>query len=266
VINLPGKIRYDYEGAFHHIICRGNNGKFIFLSNQAKEKYLDIMVKYREDYGIKLLAYCMMDNHIHLLIKSGEEHIGKYMHAVQLAYSKWYHKVNKSYGQVFSGRYKNCRCDRVSYFYNLLRYIHKNPVDAGLVSTCSYRYSSYDQILSGDGIIDFDIVYDLLGDNPMEVFLDIMNRSEEVDIENAVKKLTFEEARTESKLHRFLDILDYDIKSVQGQKIEPYFKSLRQKMVPVIYSKLNYKVTMIAECLDVSEAHVYKLLRNNRQC
>jgi hypothetical protein len=202
-----------------------------------------------------------MDNHVHLLIKSGREHIGKYMHDVQLAYSKWYHKVNKSYGQVFSGRYKNCRCDRVSYFYNLLRYIHNNPVDAGITATRSYRYSSYDEILSGEGIIDIDVVYDLLGDDPIVVFLDIMNRSEEDDVEKAVKQLTLQEAKTESKLHRFLDILDYDIKSVQGQKIEPYFKNLRQILVPVIYSKLNYKATSIANYLDVSEAYVYKLLK-----
>jgi REP element-mobilizing transposase RayT len=126
---MPRKPRIEYPAAFYHIMCRGNNDEFILT--EEKPEYIRILEKYKERYKFKIYAYCIMDNHVHLLIETGEKPISKIMQGIQQSFIQYYNKKYNRSGHVFQQRYKAQLCDKERYIWQLIKYIHYNPVEAG---------------------------------------------------------------------------------------------------------------------------------------
>jgi REP element-mobilizing transposase RayT len=124
----------------------------------------------KERYQFYLYAYCLMTNHYHLLIETKLANISKIMHYINGSYTIYYNISHRRCGHLFQGRYKSIVVDRASYFSELSRYIHLNPVRAGVVEhPAEYRWSSYRGYLGGrDDYIDVDQVRNYLGMNIRE--------------------------------------------------------------------------------------------------
>jgi len=254
--------RVDYCGAFHHIMCRGNNGNFIFNDRASKEFYLLTVEEYKAMYDVKLLAYCVMSNHVHLLVQSGKLPIGEFMRIVQTTFSKWYHKQNNSYGVVFSGRFKSICVNCSGYYYNLLRYIHLNPVKDGLSSTLAYPYSSYNDYMSGKGIIDFPEAFGIIGDAHSSVkkrFIDILNRDEKSVILEAIQKLRVDLLFPMEQLDALMVLLDYDKTYMLGHDQPPYYRELRALLIRTIRSEMTISTNYLSIYFKISKTHLYKL-------
>ena len=130
---MTRKSRYHVPGAFYHVMLRGNDGQEIFFSDADRCRMCLLIQQGVERYGHRIHAFCFMSNHIHLLLQVGDIHISKIMHNLAFRYSQ---KTNRQYskiGHLFQGRFKACLVEETSYFLRLLRYIHMNPVRAGLV-------------------------------------------------------------------------------------------------------------------------------------
>jgi putative transposase len=115
---------------------------------------------------VSLYAYCLMPNHVHLLIQTVDAPLSKFMQGVQQSYTQWFNRTYEKVGHLFQGRYKAIICDREEYLTTLVRYIHLNPVRAGLVDDpARYPYSGHAAYLTGDGreLIDSTPVLSLLG-------------------------------------------------------------------------------------------------------
>ncbi|MDD2402348.1 MAG: transposase [Clostridia bacterium] len=140
---MARKTRIHYEGALYHVICRGNNKEYVFKEDKNKEKYLQLIRKYKEKYSFKVYAYCIMGNHVHMLIEVGNIPLNKIMQGVQQAYTYYYNKRNNRSGHVFEQRYKAILCDKEEYLLALIRYIHQNPVRAGIKEGLNYQYCSH---------------------------------------------------------------------------------------------------------------------------
>jgi REP element-mobilizing transposase RayT len=137
-------LRVEYEGAVYHIMSRGNRAEFIFKEDSDKEYFLRILQKATEKYGIEMYAYCVMGNHYHLLIGSPYGMLSKVMHAVQSSYGSYQQRERGWIGHVFAGRYKSLCVQKEGYLLELSRYIHLNPVRAGIVKEPEeYLWSSY---------------------------------------------------------------------------------------------------------------------------
>jgi putative transposase len=154
------RIRTEYDGAFYHINQRGNNRKAIFLDPEEKAFYLDLVSKYKKQYAFKLLGYVLMDNHYHLLIQAGPEPLNKIMHRINSLYSRFYNKKNDHSGHVFSDRYAAGLIQDERYLFSVLRYIHWNPVRAGLSPDAeSYKWSSDRAYRNNkDPLVDVDYI------------------------------------------------------------------------------------------------------------
>ncbi|MDI6732685.1 MAG: transposase [Planctomycetota bacterium] len=128
----------------HHIIQRGNNRQKVFFAVDTRRKYLDMLKDYAERWDISILAYCLMTNHIHLLVKPHEENsLAKMMQGVSQGYSKYINKRYKRTGRLWESRYYSCVVDEDSYLWQVARYIEKNPKRAGMVrQEEDYPYSS----------------------------------------------------------------------------------------------------------------------------
>ena len=124
-------------------MSRGNQGQLIFLDDGDRQRYLKLLKELPRQFGCKLYAYVLMDNHVHLLVEVGNLPLSKIMQNLQFRYTQQYNRRYRKVGHLFQGRYKAILCDRDNYLLELVRYIHLNPIRAGLVRrTDRYRWSS----------------------------------------------------------------------------------------------------------------------------
>jgi REP element-mobilizing transposase RayT len=137
-------LRIEYEGAVYHIMGKGNRGEFIFSEDRDKEVCLDFLERAGQRYGITVYGWCIMGNHYHLLISTPERTLGRAMHFIGSGYGSYMRRYRGWIGHVFAGRYKSICVEKESYLLELSRYLHLNPVKAGVVKKPEeYRWSSY---------------------------------------------------------------------------------------------------------------------------
>lgn len=137
-------LRIEYPGAFYHITSRGNEHQDIFKSDTERERFLSYLESAAERYGAVIHIYCLMSNHYHLLLETPEENLSQIMRHINGAYTTYFNTKRQRAGHLFQGRYKAIIIDADEYAGELSRYIHLNPVRAGIVNRPeAYRWSSY---------------------------------------------------------------------------------------------------------------------------
>lgn len=155
--------RIHYETAIYHVIVRGNNRAQIFLQEEEKRKYLQIVADYRERYGFHLYAYVIMDNHAHFLIQVEKVELAKIMQGIQQRYTRYYNQSYGRSGHAFEQRYKAKLCSDEKYLLTVLCYIHQNPVKAGLTDGVNYRWSSHSMYKKGaNGLVETHFILGII--------------------------------------------------------------------------------------------------------
>jgi putative transposase len=130
---MPRQARLDAPGALHHIMVRGINNSFIFEDEQDKERFLDRLGGNVTEGKCTVYAWVLMDNHVHLLFKSGRQGISDVMRRLLTWYAQYFNRRHGRSGHLFENRYKSILCDEESYLLALVRYIHLNPIRAKIV-------------------------------------------------------------------------------------------------------------------------------------
>lgn len=142
-------LRIEYPGAWYHVLNRGLGKKQIFISPKDRLMFLDIVGEAVEVFKIEVHAYVLMGNHYHLLIHTPHGGLGRAMRHVGGVYTQKFNLSQKTDGPLFRGRYKAKLVDADEYFLELIRYIHMNPVAAGLVARPdAYKWSSHRAYMS----------------------------------------------------------------------------------------------------------------------
>jgi REP element-mobilizing transposase RayT len=137
-------LRIEYPGAFYHIMNRGQSGRKIFLEDQGRQSFLDLLTDIVRLWKVEIFAYCLMDNHYHLLLSTPAGVLSRPMRHLDGIYTQRFNRLHHRDGRLFRGRYKAILVDAEEYFLSVVRYIHKNPLGAGLVSDIDrYRWSSH---------------------------------------------------------------------------------------------------------------------------
>ena len=159
-------LRLEAEGAVYHVIARGNERKAVFRDDQDRQEYLDRLIRCRERFGLRVLAFCLMSNHLHLAVERGPTKLSRVMLALQSAYTQWFNRRHGRVGHLFQGRYKAFLIEKDRYLLALVRYIHRNPLAAGLGTRAEdYAWSSdrYYRLRKPPDWLDVDRVLPLLG-------------------------------------------------------------------------------------------------------
>lgn len=137
-------LRITFPGAFYHVTSRGNERKAVFKSKRDREKFLGYLQSATERYNALIHAFCLMGNHYHLLIETPSGNLPQIMRHINGAYTTHFNRKRSRSGHLFQGRYKAILVEKDSYAKELSRYIHLNPVRAGMVKTPgAYPWSSY---------------------------------------------------------------------------------------------------------------------------
>jgi len=137
-------LRISFPGAFYHITSRGNEQKAIFRSDRDREKFLEYLESATKKYDAIIHAYCLMDNHYHLIVETPAGNLSRIMAHINGAYTAYFNTKRKRSGHLFQGRYKAILVEADEYAKGLSRYIHLNPIRAKIAETPEvYEWSSY---------------------------------------------------------------------------------------------------------------------------
>lgn len=183
---MPRQPRFLPPGNFYHIMARGNNKAAVFSCVDDYQYYLKKFTEYKKEHPFDLYHYCLMPNHIHLLIKSNHEsNFSMFIKRLNLAYYHYYHRHYGFVGYFWQGRFKSQLIDSDPYFIQCGKYIEFNPVRAGLFPKPEdYAWSSYGFYANGkpNSLITSSIFYDDLGQNKSER----MKNYQELVVDNAI--------------------------------------------------------------------------------
>jgi len=141
---MARKPRIEFPGALLHVIVRGNNRQEIFHDDADRRSYLERLGLYVAEGGATVYSFCLMPNHVHLLMEMGERSLAQVLQRLLTWHARHHSVKYKRVGHLFQGRYRAILCDKDAYLVELVRYIHLNPVRAGLVThPGEYRWSRH---------------------------------------------------------------------------------------------------------------------------
>ena len=148
---MPRQARLDVPGALHHIMVRGINKTDLFEDKRDKARFLERLGENVTEGKCSIYAWVLMDNHAHLLFKSGQDGISAFMRKLLTWYAQYFNRRHKRTGHLFENRYKSILCDEENYLIALVRYIHLNPIRAQIVKTIEeldrYSWSGHGTII-----------------------------------------------------------------------------------------------------------------------
>lgn len=169
-------LRLEIEGGIYHITSRGNARQIIFLDGSDKQKFLETLNLVVERFNWLCHAYCLMDNHYHLMIETPEGNISRGMRQLNGVYTQFFNKRHKSVGHLFQGRYKSILVDKDRYLLSLCRYVALNPVRAKLVKNPNaWQWSSYKATIgkvTNPPFLTVDWILSQFGDNRTDAITD----------------------------------------------------------------------------------------------
>lgn len=250
---MPRRLRNSMKASFFHIVVQGVQKKYIFDKDEDKEQYIRFMIKKCEN--ITILAYCVMSNHGHILIKTENiEYMQKWMHKVNTNYAIFYNRKYNREGYVFNDRYFSQEIANVKHLYACMKYIHNNPVKAGICAKPEeYSYSTFKRM------------YD---ENMVKVAKNL----------EKILNINFEECETESIFEKYevifedceqskAEICDNFLKEVQKQ-YNVDIKNIKNtdifiKIVKVLRLTFKLPCQSIANKVGVGRETIRKLIKEN---
>lgn len=247
---MSKKLRSFNKSLLVHNISRGINGIKIFESDENKEKYLKLMRFNKEKYNIKILAYCIMDNHVHMLILSESvDDMSRYMHDINTKYGMNYNKYNERSGYVFQGRYISVPIMNEEQLVICIKYIHMNPVKAKIVlKEGEYEFSSSKWYKKPSDIIDYNVLIKIFGtmDN-------CVDKLEAEQIENIEKgKEEMKKIVNQVAIKNKIEVKEI---SKNPYLLSEICKECKEKGVPIYKNEL-------AKQLKIHRSTLYRILRN----
>jgi len=153
---MPRSARVTFENGCYHIITRGNQKQKVFLESQDYRKYIKTLSKYKQRYKFKLYAFCLMPNHVHMIMEIAQAlDLIKTMHGLNLSYTLYFNTKYDKVGHLWQDRYKSKILYKDTYLLECVSYIENNPVRANIVANIDdYLWSSYKLRKDNNPLVD----------------------------------------------------------------------------------------------------------------
>ena len=160
---MPHVQRNKSETGFYHVVVKGDGGQIIFESDADRKRFISELESAIESHDIDVHAYCLMSNHVHLLVEDRKDELSMFMKRLNERYAMHFRQVTGRVGHVFQSRFWSEPVESEEYFLAALRYIHANPEPAGICRARDYRWSSYSAYMGRKSLAKTDLALDLLG-------------------------------------------------------------------------------------------------------
>lgn len=207
VMIMPRGAREKSESGIYHVMLRGTNKQEIFHDEEDNIRFIETIKKYKKISNSIIYGWCLMGNHLHLLIGQGKEELSLTMKRIGVSYAWYYNWKYKSTGHLFQDRFKSERVDTDKYLLTVIRYIHQNPVKAGIAKKAAdWRWSScrgyYGYEVYPEGLLDSTLILEMFSEDSkiaIGKFVEFNEAEceEECLDDNRKERLTDEEAKLE---------------------------------------------------------------------
>ncbi len=245
---MPRVGRKSLNTTFFHIIVQGINKEYIFKKDEYIKEYRKLIIKNMSEYNVKIISYCIMNNHAHILLYTEEtEEMASYMKSVNTSYARYYNRNEERVGFVFRNRYKSEPIYDNRYLLNCIGYIHNNPVKAKMVKFANeYAYSSYNDYIYKRGIVKEDILKLVFGNN-----------NNYIGTYNEIHK-------SEHYFKDYDEAINYKIicDKLKNQNIKEIVsdKEILTKTIEELVIKERMKINKVSEILGISRFRVSRIL------
>lgn len=228
---MPRKAREKSNTKVYHVIIRGNAKQDIFLEKQDYEKFIKEICNTKEKYQYELYAYCLMTNHVHFIIYDKNEKLSKILQSLTVSYSSYWNKKYDREGHLFQNRFLSKNIETEGYLKTACRYIHQNPSKSGIAKMEKYLWSSYQEYIGQDKLIDKKKILTLFGKELKEAF------------DNFI-----EFHKTNLEGNKMKDLIEYEmIEKLNDEQARQYIAEILQ--IKDIQKILQYNLKERNECL-----------------
>lgn len=182
-------LRIIYPDAWYHVMNRGQSRVQIYREQDDYFAFVELLREASAMWKVRIAAYCLMSNHYHLLVQTPGANLSRFMRHINGLYTQYFNRTYKSDGPLFRGRYKSIVVESDSYLLELVRYIHRNPLQGGLVKHLEdYRWSSHRMYISRGNEVNWlhkDYVLSMLDTDKQkrrQAYINFMKKEEEADM------------------------------------------------------------------------------------
>lgn len=269
--------REEYKGGIYHVIARGNNKEYIFKESIDKGYFVKLLKESMEGMNYRIYGYILMDNHYHLILQVFGKKLQEVMHHLNNKYSKYFNYKFKRVGHVFQGRYKAILVQDERYLLSLLRYIHQNPIKAGICKTVEeYKWSSdVFYRINSDSFINIGTILDMLSSDRKEAinkYREHMQQEEQTDYDNikvvgevAYQIMCSTKKKVEQKKRLNEILIDQGLSQEQYELIKKGSRRRELTEYKVNYAieaiRLNYTHKEIGENIGMSDTAIRNLMK-----
>ncbi|WP_420489056.1 REP-associated tyrosine transposase [Neobacillus vireti] len=235
---MPRRARVKCGSGIYHIMLRGANRQEIFHDDEDCSRFLDLLHKYKLQTNVKIYGWCLMSNHVHLLLREGNEEISTTMKRIGVSFVLYYNGKYGTSGHLFQDRFRSENVENLRYLLTVVRYIHQNPLKAGIVKRVDeWRWSSsryyYGICNEGKELLDSTFILGKFSEENIAArerfkeFNESVNQDQCLDDHMAERKLTDIEAR--EKIKKLLDGIEIaQVKSLPKLKRIEILKKAKQ--------------------------------------
>lgn len=221
--------RQKSESGIYHVMLRGINRQLIFEERQDNEKFLEILKKCQELSRFKIYSYCLMGNHLHLLIKVEHEDLEQIFKRIGARYVYWFNFKYKRCGHLFQDRFRSEPVENDAYFLTVLRYIHQNPIKAGYCKNpADYPWSSFREYLSSPMMIDISFALSMMNLQQFIDFHQVQNSDHCLELPDLIHRLSDQEATKIIKDTCFIQNAT-DFQRLNQEKRNSFLKALKAR-------------------------------------
>lgn len=253
---MPRMARRNLESGFFHIMVQGIKKEEIFIKDEYKKKYIQLMHIFKEKHEIEIVCYCVMNNHVHIIIYSENiDELTKFMMKLNTTYAVHYNKSENRVGYVYRNRFESKQIYNQDYLTKCIKYIHMNPVKAEYVKEeKEYKYSSYNDYINKTGIVNNNLLEKIFNSKYeyLKSFLEIEydeNLFEDIEInETDLKDI-------QNEIRIFIEKEDIPIEELREDK----------RLIRKLYKLLDIKISKaeLARQIGISRSKLSKIINEN---
>lgn len=263
---MPRQRRKLSKTGTYHIMLRGNERKSLFPEEEDYRKFLQILATKKRDDSFLLYAYCLMSNHLHLLIREKKQNISQIMKRINIAYAYYFNKKYNRVGHVFQDRFKSESVEEESYLLSVIRYIHNNPLNAKMVNDpILYPWSSYNYYINESikDIVDKEEILTIFSSKipkAIQLFKTFLQKpSTSIGLEYKSNNIPAKEITNYAQACKYVRRYEKE----KDLKIEDISKSQnkhhRDDLILNLKKKSNLSVREIAEILGINRGIVLRI-------
>jgi REP element-mobilizing transposase RayT len=256
---MPRKARVKSESGIYHVIFRGSNRQEIFHDDHDCIKFLETLGKHKKQAEINIYGWCLMGNHVHLLLGEGNEEISVSMKRIGVSYAWHYNWKYNTVGHLFQDRFRSESVDNDAYLMTVIRYIHRNPVRAGIAKNFSeWKWSScigyYEGKAFPAGLLDSELILGMFSEDRKKAVTSFreFNEADNEDkcLDNEItKRLTDDQARAE--INKLISVTEM-------VQIKNLTKTQRDNLISKIKKIEGLTQRQAARILGISPSLIFK--------